>query len=243
MTFWLLAWFQKLKVEDVTSNLKQTKFTGKNFSVNGDKEWCYIKLFIHRHFENTHGVYCPVGKHLKGFSSHDGKTYNPVFLKKNEKYPEKVVQQKIDTSNSPGNHDNNPTSDDNVETQVEPDNATGESSRYKSQSLRKVIDQSTSADLSYDSAENEELIEKYFEEYNEATNEDGGIDGMFVDGLETFYTSDHVPRDLMDEFNMSEIKENQSNDDETEDDESKDVEPEAVAEKGLFIINMVVSSS
>lgn len=124
------------------------------------------------------------------------------------------------------NYGKDASTDNNIETPSEPVNATGESS------LRMVVDQSTSADLSFDSAEDEKLIEKFHDEYNEATNDEGDLDGIIVDGVETFFTSDRIPRDLMDEFEMSEFEENQSNDIETEYKKTEDV-----VQEGLFIIN------
>ena len=57
------------------------------------------------------------------------------------------------------NYGKDASTDNNIETPSEPVNATCESS------LRMVVDQSTSADLSFDSAEDEKLIEKFHDEW------------------------------------------------------------------------------
>lgn len=149
----------------------------------------------------VHNIYRPYGKHIKGFSSYDRKIYHPIFLEKEEQ----LEERKFDDSKSPC------TSADNMETQSASLNdvcdLSDESTHFEDE--RPVVDRCTSA--SFHSSEDEEIIEQYHKEYLDAMNEDSD---------EKFYTSACNPRDLLEEFNMSEL----------ESFETEDHNPE----KGLF---------
>ncbi len=152
-----------------------------------------IITFFLRHFELVHNIYRPYGKYIKGFSSYDRKTYHPIFLEKEEP----IEERKFDDMKSPC------ASADNIETQAASVNNVCDLSEESthSEDKRSVVDQCTS--VSFHSSEDEKIIEEFHDEYTEAMNED--ID-------ETFYTSACNPRDLLEEFDMSELEVNETED-------------------------------
>ena len=85
----------------------------------------------------------------------------------------------------------------------------------------KVDDQCSSLEVSHDFSEDERKIEEFHEEYKEAMNDDRD---------EAFFTSLSNPRNLLDEFNLTEIEVDEV-DKENLEPEKENLEPE----KGLFL--------
>lgn len=146
----------------------------------------------------VHDVYRPFGKYLKGFSTYDGVNYHPVFLEREEQLNERT----FNNSRSPGMNEPG-TSADNLETQAVSFHGVCD---FSEESIHVENDGTVNdkcTNVSFASSEDEKLIEEYHKEFINVMNEDSD---------ETFFTSSCTPRDLLEEFNMSELEVNETKD-------------------------------